>query len=890
MSSRLRESSMNESSRVATYAKEQLHEEQQDQPLKSFKNGSNRYHFGMARQRNDESSRNGRDCLDHSDDDADLLYKKSKEHFGAWDIKDIVQDESLGPRKQAERFEDSRLTNGRSKSDFSRQDRRDDRGRIGSVDREQSYRSRKKDAWQGTDSKAPKSSRSRNAEGKEESQRTDDRDLLLREIESLAVDGRSPDRRIRAMIERFKTREEDKLKSRRERDSLSPEREEHGSRSAGDDRVNDRDRAREDERKLARSKIREPEKLEREEVNRSRSIDRRSEKFNDLFADKHEESKRSDSFKLKNDVYGVEKSHRRRSRELEDDLPRRKDSPKRRSYAYEGNPEDFDVRIQRYERALLEPRSDLDCLRRVPLKDSESDLTRKESFKDHDRQVSRKSSFKSGDPRKSRSRDRDSSLSRKASSKNEERDLYRKNSFKGQDAEKKYFGKDPEHVSRKSSFKEHEAGRKNSLKEQSSDYGRISSRSRDDEEDRKNSFKGHAGGISRITFKEQDGGSTRVHSHKDQELEVGRVSFKDHSNDLGRKNSFKEKTVEFAGISYKAFDDEDDDHVDRRAAYKVQDSEPSKASFQSIDDHNCKKRHSPNGRYVEFGTVSFQTEDDEPRASSSNDKDHDLERKNSFKERDSSKKRSSPRSKSQEALEKRSNRHSRPLTPPKRGEAEYREDSKDREDFNATSWHDSNRVFAVKYLRENSRYRSNPEGRSEVERDPSPEMGVEEFRDGRYSNEGFAVEMEDDKREQRSSNHSAAESYSFGCVEEAQDTRYAATRERNGATIIRIRSSPETTAERRRRRRPAQDTHAARRRRHGEAGDEEDTEDEEEDDRRGQRSSRADGSVPGRGVPTPSRRVWNYREGVWHFHESIAFDQSFMVQKREAIFINRWRR
>lgn len=855
-----------------------LHDEQENQPLKSCKNGSNRYHFGMTKQRGDEG-KNGREYREHSDEDADLLYKKSKEHFGAWDIKDIVQDETLRSRK-LERFEDSRapLTNGRSKND-SKQDRyedhgaallRGDRGRTGSIDREQSHR-KKKESWEEVDSKASmKSNRSRN-EGKDDSQKVDERDLLLREIENLAVDGRSPDRRIRAMIERFKTREEDKLKNRKDRDSLSPEKEEYRSKSAsrGDGRVDhaveDRSRIqkddREDERRSGRSKIRELEK-ECEETIRSRSVDRRPEK---LDFDKHEE-KRNDSLRQGNDTHSLEKSHQRRSREMEDDLPRRKDSPKRRSYAYE-NPEDFDVRIQRYERALLEPRRDLDSTRKIPLKDSEGDPTRKESFKDYDRQVSRKSSFKS-DLKKGQLKERESSLNRKASFKNQESDLYRKNSFKNPDIEKKYFGKDPEHVSRKGSFKEYEIERKNSFKEQNSDYGRISSKNRENSEDRKNSFKGHAG-VSRITFKDHD--DERIHSYKDQDLEIDRMN----SKDLGRKNSFKEKTVEFAGVSYKDEDSQDDGHVDRRSTYKNQDNEQSKVSYRNFDD--SRKRHSPNGRYVEFGPVSYQAQADDPRASPPNDQDQDSERKVS-KDRDSSR-RSSPRNKSLEPFDKKSDRHSKPLTPPKRGETGY-QDSKE-EEFDGRTWHESNRLFAVKYLRENTRYRSNPEGRSEIERDPSPEMGLQELRDRKYSNEEFVSEMED-SREQRI-NDSKPE-HAFGKTEQSSDSRYASTHERNGATIIRIRSSPETPTERRRRRRPAQDS--GRRRRHGDAEDE-DSEDEE--DHRGSRSSRAD-FVPGRGVPTPSRRIWNYREGVWHFHESIAFDRSFMVQKREAIFINRWRR
>ena len=55
---------------------------------------------------------------------ADELYKKSKEHFGAWDIKDIVQDESSRSRRQTER-----LTNGRSRA-------QDDRVDVADVDEE----------------------------------------------------------------------------------------------------------------------------------------------------------------------------------------------------------------------------------------------------------------------------------------------------------------------------------------------------------------------------------------------------------------------------------------------------------------------------------------------------------------------------------------------------------------------------------------------------------------------------------------------------------------------------------------------------------------------------------------------------------------------------------
>nr|XP_034186104.1 trichohyalin isoform X1 [Osmia lignaria] len=784
-------STTKEGTKINSYHKDHFRDEQEDEAVKSCKNGTNRYHFGMQ-QRDEE--RNARNHREHSNEDPDLLYKKSKQHFGAWDIKDIVQDESQRSRKLNDRPEESRLTNGRSKNHFSKLDRyedevvsRDDRARTGSIDRDQtgSYRSRKKDGWDHSDSKTPKYSRSRN-DVKLDSQRNDERDLLLKEIESLTVDGRSPDRRIRAMIERFKCREEDKLKSRMDHDSLSPDREDYrpktGIRDEDRNKIRIQKEDREDDRRSTRSKARETEKFDREE-NRSRSIDRRTEKFNDnpkLFSD------------------NLEKNHQRRSKEPEEDHPRVRDSPKRRSYVYDGNPEDFDVRIQRYERAVVEPRRELESSRRVSLKDSEGELGRKESFKDHDRQVSRKSSFKSNDSKKSHSRDRESNSTRKTSFKDQENDLYRKNSFKAQDNERKYLEKNPEHVSRKSSFKDQlqDTGRKNSSKD--SDYGRISSKNRIDEDERKRSFKGHADGVSRITFKEHDAESARYQPCKEQDSDIGRVSFKDRSNELSRKNSLKEKTVEFAGISYK--DHEDDE-----------DGESSKVSF---------RRHSPNGRYVEFGTVSYQNHEDESPAG--NERDCDLER-----DPETSKRRCSPRSKSHEMLEKRPGRHSRPLTPPKR------DDSKDREEFNSKCWHESNRIFASKYLRENSKYRANPDGRSEIERDPSPEV----------------YEEDAERREQRCTK---LEPYNFGGEDRPRDVDT-----RNGATIIRIRSSPDTTVERRRRRRPVQDSYAGRRRRY-EMEEEEDT-DEEEEDR--QRSTRADDSTMARGVSTPSRRVWNYREG-----------------------------
>lgn len=859
MTSRVRDrSSMREERSKVTPSrvKDRLHDgDREDRPLNSGHKGGqgSRYHFGMTGrdEERDEASKNGRDYREHGDVNADELYKKSKEHFGAWDIKDIVQDESSRSRRQTER-----LTNGRSRAQDDRVDVADvDEEKTGSgVDRlEQvgSHRLRKKERWEGSDGwKISKSGRA--GRGDERGDRE-----LSKEMENLSVvDGRSgEDRRIRTMIERFKSREEDKSKLRpREWNSIgSTEREGYGSRGGGrgelrTDRVtdiNDRDRGRiqkddpAEERGPRGSKLGGAEKYEREEVGRSGSVDRRMEKFNDSLAEK------------------------RRSKEtaFEDDVPRRRENNlRRRSYIYDGNPDDFEVRIQRYERGVAEVgrTRDVDPSKRVSSKESGVDPGRRNSFKE---QVTRKSSFnKCCDSRRNSHHSREN---RESSKDRENEPCSGKSSFKSQ--ERKYS----EHrVSSKEQGYEG-GGRKNSWKESDSDYGRILSKNRDDEEERKRSFKGHSSdtGVGRIAFKQQDADSTRVHSCKDREADAGsRVSFdKEHA---GRKNSLKEKSVEFGGISYRDHNDEAD---------------PRSSAGR---DNEARRRRSPNGRYVEFGGVSFQSEgdDSETRASPSNDS----ERRGWSRRRGCS-----SRSKNREEgdSDKRSDRHSRPLTPPKREGGE---------EFDSKAWHESNRIFAANYIRENSRYRANPEGRSEIDRDPSPEFEIQEARDRIHRSclEEGSNESEDSKaRGARKSEENRA--YALGKNGEhpprdGDASRYASSTHegRNGATIIRIRSSPETGVERRRRRRPAQDAYAGRRRccENREEGEEDSEEDEEGDDRRGGSRGGDGGFIPGRGVSTPSRRVWNYREGVWHFHESIAFDRSFMVQKREAIFINRWRR
>lgn len=932
MTSRLRgPSAVKDAPRAAPFAKEHFHREPEVHG-RSCKNGGrgSRYHFGMSKHDN-RTERNGRECgkedTGAQEDSVDQLYRKSRQHFATWEIKDIVQDDGVvvGAKKSSSRRqehdEDSRLTNGKFRSegahklDKSQQDRLEyrDEGYVGSLPREDrqrgesvepglngSHKPKRKEpcSWEDVESRARGRSSKGGNDNKE--QPVDERDILLKEIESLAVDGsQSPDRRIQAMIERLKSREESKLRSRREQRSTSPEKEARGrTRSGGrgeprplvdhalDNQSNERGKRpkddHEDERRPGESKPHG--RLDREEDvdRRDRSVDRRARSTDRmqpgqlLFADKEREARRDDGFRKRSDTYNAsERTHRGRSKEDEDeDQPRPRDSSKRRSYTYEGSPEDFDVRIQRYDRSLLEPKRDLD--RRNSLKDPS--LVRKESLKEHDREpVGKKSSYRAD---RTASKDRESSLTRRTSFKDQDNnDGYKRHMSKSPletPVRSTYFGKEQEDR-KDSSFKDTSAdagGRKGFLKDGAFERSYLKDSSHDDAE-RKVSSKEYSAGVSKILLRNFDDESGRGNSFDNE--------------DPGKKNSFKERSsIELAGISYK---DRTGDS-ERRNSFK-DDEEGGPARTLYHDYENNIDRKTANERYIEFGKVSFKTpQDDELRASPFREKDNAVVRTSSFKERDASaKRRASLRSRGREAPDRKSDRHSRPLTPPPGRQDESREDSdKEPRGFSAKSWHESNRMFSAKYLREHSKLRGAPEGRLDVA-DVSPELLPD-------TKTAIEIALANDPEEDRFGTRGRIDSA------EAGDSRFSSTSERNGTTIIRIRSSeedhPTTGAERsRRRRRVAQDVCAVRRRR---TYEDEDNEDSDEDDAEGKdrrRWTRRDGGVlSGRNAAgtgggsdaTPSRTMWNYREGVWHFHESIAFDRSFMVQRREAIFINRWRR
>ncbi|EZA61021.1 hypothetical protein X777_08233 [Ooceraea biroi] len=849
---------------AAPFAKDYFHRSEPEvHSGRSCKNGGrgSRYHFGMSRQHDNKTERNGRECA-HRDEateavNADLLYRKSREHFGSWEFKDIVQDDARRSRRQES--EDARLTNGKfrsepvgAKMDKSQQDRlehrdegyvgslpREDRSRGESVERELngSHKSRKRESWEEdvearSRSRTSKTSKSKD-DDKDITQPVDERDILLKEIENLAIDGsQSPDRRIQAMIERLKSREESKLRSRREHRSTSPEKEVHGrTRSSG------------------RSEPRSPigdHSLDNDRGTRSRSTERSNEDRN--------EPRRDDSFRKRSDTYNADvKSHRRRSRENEEDHSRsRADSSKRKSYTYDGSPEDFDVRIQKYDRALLEPRRDLD--RSSPRRTSprDSNLGRKESFKEHDREpVTKKSSFRA-ESKRATSKDRgESGLTRKTTLKDQDNDAYKRHVSKSQHETSgsiKYFGKNQEELSRKDSIKDTnaEGGRKGYFKISDDEFGKVLLKDQHDDSDRKVSSKEHSGGVSRIVLRNFDDESGRTNS------------FKNTSEDSGGRNSFKEKNVEFGGLSYK---DRENDSDRRKNSFKDNDGNFGRTCYQ--DYENNIDRKTANDRYIEFGKISFKTEDDELRTMSPfKAEDHEaVARASSFKEREvSSKRRVSLRNRGREALEKKPDSHyARPLSPLNKDELELspREDNfaKDTKGFCNKAWHESNRMFSAKYLREHSKLRNAPEGRLET----SPERGFSILQDSRA---GAIEASANNPDEDRFGTRGGIDSGDGG------SPRFSPIRDRNGATIIRIRSSEDPGgAERRRRRRPAQEVSAAvRRRRYEDENNDEDSEDEAED--RWRRTRRDGGVLPGRsggdtggGGTTPSRTIWNYREG-----------------------------
>ena len=153
-----------------------------------------------------------------------------------------------------------------------------------------------------------------------------------------------------------------------------------------------------------------------------------------------------------------------------EDIQHRKEISKKNSNSHhQASPEDFDVQIHRYERALRAPRRD-------------SDLTRKSSFKDYDSDLSRKSSFEDHQNRKISHRRRDAEIVRRGSCEDRDREqVSRKSSVKNRDPDRSRKSSLTNNVNNGSHHRDSSEPRKD---REPSITRRRSSRSNDEDHDR----------------------------------------------------------------------------------------------------------------------------------------------------------------------------------------------------------------------------------------------------------------------------------------------------------------------------------------------------------------------------------------------------------------------
>lgn len=974
MSSRLRSSSMSKDRPKATsFRSDTFYYEPEERNDK--RNGKatreNSYRFGDFRRECFE--RNGRQFGEEIEEDPDILYKRSKDRFASWDMKDIAGRKEVDEKKKKDEETEEEEEEEDEKDVDENNDKllllyeeyvaspRKENPKEKIIDREihgsrKDETRRDEDSSEGVDSRnytfAESSAVRRNGENR-------------KKTSFPSIDVRTDtDHRIEAMIERLKTREEDKLRNRRERGSpekggiisstiedrrqrrrrrclvdeeLVNRREDDTKTSVGyDQRFDDFCKSnRGEETREDRRRSRSIEKVSRYELGRARSNDangfrelderiprymlreteshvregmsglnvddnvRRVEGRRAPFDKDNDRREKENSSRKSQDAYVVEITRRRsRSKDVEEDRARTKDETKSSNSSsttrpYEVLPGEFDVRIQRYERASVEDKRDQEYFKknlRDPSKERETirkisfsgdtdmcpqrmhskkdiGITRRMSFKEQDNEVQGRDPFKN---------DLDGGIkctikSRKSDVTEREKtelidsaDLGRRSSFKG---------KHPEYG--KISFEEEEKEKRSSREHTRVSNARMISFGDDKivEERRRALHNQDCGIITSISFKDENSVESTTNS-------VRRVSKEQRENVLGRRISFKDQGTESEKEhSYRVYCD----------VGKDLNEEESRRRSSSFDDRFVESdRNFFTGRErgVSSGTSAWKDRNEiESRVRSSN----------------------GPMIKkvSEEGTrDKKLERHSRAFTSGRVNEdlKENFQETKDRKD----SWREGNRLFAVRYLKENGRGGRRTEGGiSGREKSGSLVEGAYEEDEGDESE----IEQEDLIR---MNGRRIPDNRDF-------DSKGRIARERNGTTIVRIRPN---ISENSRRRRRMQDFGLERRKRcdvssqrydsdeeSEEESAKEDQENEKEDKKKvlpivkddedadneqrldSWRGTRRDGLIPG--IPhgsTPSRRLWNYREGVWHFSESIAFDRTVMIQKREAIFINRWRR
>ncbi|KAK2582711.1 hypothetical protein KPH14_004981 [Odynerus spinipes] len=990
MTSRLRSSPSipKEKSKATSFDGDTFYYEPEETTGKSYGRArrDNTYRFGDFKRECPES--NGRRYGEETEEDPDLLYKRSKDRFGSWEIKDIAGD---SPRRLRDgKLLERGITETSKKIPDSREEERNgSRRTTGEVtektEKEGILNSSRNGTFFGESLKIRRNG---------ESQRKPS-------FVSSSVDGitapSSEDRRIvvGTTIDRARTREEDE-------DEDDPRRHRHRHRrrhrylfdgSYGDDhRANDSTRE-EASSGVDRRKPKSTEKTSRgyelflankdstsfrieeqriprcttgavgaasDEANDAdreddRDVDREEEPDIEL-EDNDRRGARENSLR-KSDRYVVETAHKRSISKDggEGEATRSKDNARRtvRPFGYTSLPtEEFDIRIQKYERALVEPRRDLDLSKKNVSREVDRAPSKRDSSKDRDREVVRRISFRDVDvPRKSSIKDTDpatttttttttattTTTTRRTSFKDQDNGIRARNSFKNDhEGGIKCTIKSRSNDITKSNHFEGEStdlGRRSSFKGQRPEIGKISFETREGEVvGKRSSLKdgyGHGHGTDRIFLNDEKIESERRRTYRhespssleriprdNQKRQVvtdneknaksgesaetttaGRRVSKERGNVLGRRISFKDRDI---------------DKSERKNSYGV---------YRDVDkDSNDEGTRRKSGCSFDDRFESFESD---RNVLTSRDRVSQASGRNRSKEvvdvsRGETDSRAYPSKEYVRSPEKKSVRHSRALTPPRgrgRSGGGGGGGGVDKDPIRSTeSWREDNRLFATRYLRENGRA---------MDRKGSLEGGYD------YDDEGDDGESEPEHEVVRSIAVNVPQDRADNRIDPDTRGRVASTIERNGTTIVRILSgaggaqNSRGDLERRRRRRGVQqelclenrrrrfdasrydsDEEAARgdevweeleedddlEKEQGEE-DEEDYDDDKEyrpDPRRGSR--RDNGLIPGIAGPTPSRRLWNYREGVWHFSESIAFDRTVMVQKREAIFINRWRR
>lgn len=311
------------------------------------------------------------------DNDVDYLYRRSREKFASWDIKDLDDQQrrkASGRNKSHREIDDAEVedifVNGESSS--SSPTRRSSRNGTSSEGRRSSSVGRRRESIDRQNGK------SRGRRTSEPWSEEDDEDQEMKS-------GKNGNNR----YENF--------------GSLKKKNEKNAGLNLGFRAIVDKFRRNGDEKDkkesgLAKSKKQEYVDDDWRYDNGNSNGHKERKTPPDKFEAYPKESKTEKNHRIREHEYDQERRFRRRSPEDEDEYHHRKDGhhdgdrSKRRSYAFEASPEEFDVRIQKYERAR---RDDTDLHRRNSFNDRADTSHRRHSSRDRNgSEVTRKSSLR----------------------------------------------------------------------------------------------------------------------------------------------------------------------------------------------------------------------------------------------------------------------------------------------------------------------------------------------------------------------------------------------------------------------------------------------------------------------------------------------------------------